>query len=258
MAIPTNGEYSINDLEFLEFVYNTEKSLNNASPDSQTLLRLKGIINAIDNGFINKSSVSQMGTVNLNERNPNISRPAAENELYAFATPDFTGNLLASIFIAGQTFTGASSSSNQWKSPDNLNNGELLIEAAVGGTHLVSLAGVSIVSGNNYEISCYARKNTSYILQISGGTSGYGSVQYVDFNLNTGTVDAQALAVSYSIIPQGDGIYLCKAVFTATASVSSVHNYIMTNDLTNNGRVPSYTGSTSKYISIWGCKVKLA
>ena len=291
MSIPTNAQYSTNDLEFLTWFYNYELQINNQSINSnlmvnlnsiikklnsglfsdlsdidfylslynierlvnnvpstfKIMLRLKGIINNIILvGRIDNKSESGTATVNLEEESCLNSIPNFNNFFY----PNFNGNLFASIYLASGTLNDITVSSNQWDSPDGNKNGEIITDTVTNIRHYVSI-NANFVNGGIYELSCYASKNTASIIQFCCSSLVIDTSLYANFNLNTGKAVS---TLSYDIFNIYSNVYLCKAYFTSTVTSSGTAIFALTNDLSNNGRLPIYVGNL-KSVNVWGAKL---
>jgi len=113
----------------------------------------------------------------------------------------------------------------------------------------------SVVSGTNYTGSMFFKKVVGSIdwVQLSLGSSGFGTAQYANFNIGNGTIGNStglASGTSPQIQDYGNGWYRCSITVTASGSSTTSANIVVF--LTNNTDVvvrgPLYAGNTANKI----------
>ena len=151
--------------------------------------------------------------------------------------------------------------------PDG-NNAYTITEDTATNVHAVSNTGGStgtaataVVSGTTYTGSIFLKKVFGSVdwVQLLFGTGGFGSTQYANFNLNTGTVGNSAgLAVGSApkIEAFANGWYRCSITATATATTSTSNNLTIgfVNNINGTTRLPSYAGSTASKVLAAMCQ----
>lgn len=137
-----------------------------------------------------------------------------------------------------------------------------LIESAATSRHYISASITTVISGINYTFSSYCKTgvgaSAANIVQLTFATAQFSASSYANFNLNTGAIGASAGLVSSSITSIGNGWYRCSITATATATGTLSNTYIgLTNNNNALGRLPSYAGSTSADVLVWGVQLEI-
>jgi len=109
-------------------------------------------------------------------------------------------------------------------------------------------AGTSVVSGINYTGSIFLKRvvgNVNWV-QITFGVTGFGSTQYANINLLTGTIGNSSGGIA-RIEAHANGWYRVSWTAAATTTTTASINIIVAGNQNTNGttRVPAYIGSTS-------------
>ncbi len=146
--------------------------------------------------------------------------------------------------------------------PDGTLTADRLLETTATGLHgITRSAGIRITAGLNYTESYYVKKGTGAtapdIIQLYFGTAFTAGI-YVNFNIVLGTVTASLGMISTSITDAGNGWWRIQA--TALATVSSAATPAMALGFTNNSgvaiRAPSYAGSATADVLVWGAQLE--
>ena len=110
----------------------------------------------------------------------------------------------------------------------------------------------SVISGNVYTFSIYAKKGTNDFFQITGGGGTFGSF-FANFDLNNGVVGSSSFATNVNIQSVGDGWYRCSASATAIATATGNAFFVVIISSATSARLQSNSLSTS--IFIWGAQL---
>lgn len=111
-----------------------------------------------------------------------------------------------------------------------------------------------IVSGNTYTFSFYAKKAELRYVAISTNSAGFGTQDYANFDLETGSIADIGAAGTASITPISNGWFRCTRTLTAIAS----GNFIVAlkpNIVAASGRDPSFMGDGVSGVLDWGVMV---
>jgi hypothetical protein len=153
---------------------------------------------------------------------------------------------------------------NQTTAPDGSNTADLIVETTGNNTHLIqTISNTTLLeSGSNYTLSVYLKKGPGAtapdIMQLILDTTYFTSSLYVNYNINTGTVVNSAGVVTASIEPAANGFYRC--ILTAQCTTYLAGSLVMpflafTNNSSSLGRLPSYTGATTRNVYAWGVQL---
>jgi hypothetical protein len=109
------------------------------------------------------------------------------------------------------------------------------------------------VSGITYAFSLFAKKNTNNFVQLS--FAGAVGLQFVNFDLNDGTVGTTSASTTGTITSVGGGWYRCTMVATATATSASapIVIYLVSSSSAARGEVNSLSTS----IFIYGSQLEI-
>jgi hypothetical protein len=148
---------------------------------------------------------------------------------------------------------------NVISAPDGTQTADLLQETATTGQHfLFQFYSTNVVAGRIYTQSVYLKKGPGAspdIIQLTFGAAAFGTDQYANFNLNTGTVTGFS-GIQAEIKNEEDGWYRCIFSATATSSVGAgVTSGVIVAFVNNNPtstRYGSYAGSTNNNVYVWG------
>ena len=163
----------------------------------------------------------------------------------------------AIVFGAGW-FIDNSTSTASGTGPDG-NTSYRIAESTGTGTHFATnnggtalLNATSVINGTVYTGSIFFKKVDGGVdwVQLTFGSSGFGTTQYTNFNIGNGTIGNSAglaSGTSPCIENHGNGWYRCSISVAATANTSTTQNVIAGFIQNTNGtaRLPSYTGSAS-------------
>lgn len=132
-----------------------------------------------------------------------------------------------------------------------------------GGTTAANATAVS--SGIVYTASIFFKKVAGSIdwVQVTAGSAGFGSGQFANFNIGSGTVGNYA-GLASGILPAiesyGNGWYRCSisVVGTATVTNSAGTVFALINNTNGTTRLPSYLGSTANSVLAYGAQLERA
>ena len=154
-------------------------------------------------------------------------------------------------------------SANQTTAPDGTTTAELVAETADNLQHnLFTQDGgfATSASGIAYTMSVYLKKGPGAtapnVMQLTLRSNGFGTAQYANFSLVGGGVLSSAGGTA-SIESVGNGWYRC--VWTAvstTAATNSGIGIIFCNNTSNATRTPTYVGSTTSNVYVWGAQLE--
>jgi hypothetical protein len=157
-------------------------------------------------------------------------------------------------------WTGSTTSSVSGTGPDG-NSSYQLSETVITSIQSIANTGgtgalqtTSVVTGTTYTGSIFVKKVAESIdwIQMTFGGSGFGTMQYANFNIGNGTVGNSAglaSGTSPRIENYGNGWYRLSISVTASATLAS-NNVILAFIQNTNGtaRIPIYLGSTSNSV----------
>lgn len=145
---------------------------------------------------------------------------------------------------------------NSTTAPDGTVTADTLVESTVNLGHVAS-SGVTAITAL-YVFSVYLKKGSGSTapnwLQIyTGGVSA----QYANFNLGAGAVGSVAAGSTATITSVGNGWYRCTLSFTPNSGGSASVNIAFTNNTDTTTRGPSYAGTATSDVFIWGAQLEL-
>ncbi|NYZ18015.1 hypothetical protein HL658_36225 [Azospirillum sp. RWY-5-1] len=142
---------------------------------------------------------------------------------------------------------------NAAAAPDGGTAMDKLVESAANGLHRMSQS-VSLVSGQVYSFSCYARAGERSVLKLETSGGGWSTAPRVTVNLATGTVQAiTGSPTSYGIEPVGGGVFRCWITATATATSGLV---LLMLGNSASGEAIGYTGDGTSGLYLWGAQLE--
>jgi hypothetical protein len=170
------------------------------------------------------------------------------------------------LFVQSEDFTSGSytksvgATANTAVAPDNNTTADTVYELA-STTNFYIGQSVSFNSGTSYTMSIFAKKadgaTSPDIIQMTYPSAVFGSTQYANFNINTGTVLTTAGGASATITPVGNGWMRLTYTASATASASGLASpCVLTNNNNSLGRVPVYAGAVTSTVYIWGAQLE--
>ena len=150
-------------------------------------------------------------------------------------------------FSNGWAYFDSSTVANELISPSGALDASKFIEGSGSSIKRIINLSQSIVSGNNYTFSIFAKKGERDFITLTNST---GAIDVTTtFDLTNGTVTSG----SGSIESLTNGWFRCSRSFTAAATVTS--NYIA-QAFINNGSGISYTGDGTSGIYIYGAQIE--
>jgi hypothetical protein len=141
---------------------------------------------------------------------------------------------------------------NVTTSPRGLVNADEITANGALATHNVSQS-VSVTSGLSYTFSFYAKKSTNDFIQFSAGSNVFGSLFFINFDLNNGVVGSSASVTSSSITDVGDGWYRCVVTATATSTTTAAIGLWL---VTSNTSIRTESNSLSTSVFLWGAQLE--
>ncbi len=134
---------------------------------------------------------------------------------------------------------------NQGISPDGTQNADLLDDGTASSTQHWIYQGITFANSTAYTISFYAKYISRQYMTVNiynGSTS-----QYVDYDIQNGTILGSTGDVTASITSVGNGWY--RIVYTRTMAASGSPNFRI--GLADDTGSETYTGS-NKQVYVWG------
>lgn len=171
----------------------------------------------------------------------------ARTNLITYSTPD-----------SNWTPSRVTITENNAVSPDGTENATRINETTATGSHYISGNAANVTSGLNYTLSVYVKADTSTACQLLFSSTGFGSSQYANFDLSTGTVGYEAANATATIQDAGNGWYRCAITSTATATTSSIVGFVVfvNNNASSSTRILPYTGNTAHQMYVYGAQVE--
>jgi hypothetical protein len=153
---------------------------------------------------------------------------------------------------------GTTITANTTTSPNGTTTADTLSESGANEVHAIN-QNKNFVSGENYTISCYLKKGGGTTapnwIQITFGSAAFGSSQYANFNLSTGSVGT-VVGGTADIEGIGSGWYRVSFSATATTTTTAPSGVIFNNNSDATGRVPGYLGAVTSDVYIWGAQLE--
>jgi hypothetical protein len=158
--------------------------------------------------------------------------------------------------------TSVTVTANTTSNPNGLTTADTIAESAVANNFRINGSNISITSGITYTASVFLKKGDGAtapnIMQLTFAGLQFGTSQYANFNINTGTIGAIGTGAVATIENYGSGWYRCSIKASATATNASSIGLIVS--FTNNndalGRLPSYTGVATSNVFAWGAQLE--
>lgn len=155
-----------------------------------------------------------------------------------------------------KTFVTASTSG---VAPDGTSTASLVAETTANNVHYTHTSNVVFSVGDVCLASVYLKKGNGVtapnIIQLLL-TSAFPALNYANFNISSGTVTASS-GLTANIVDAGNGWWRCSVYSTATSTVTSYGLLVaFVNDNATATRGPTYTGSTTSNVYIWGAQVE--
>lgn len=131
--------------------------------------------------------------------------------------------------------------------PDGTLTGDKVIENTVTGNHNVqrSSTGISLIIGQNYNISVYLKQAERTKIRISSPISG--SIQTCEVDLTNGAISNNGFVNTPTVTPEANGWY--RFSVTITSGVTSIQPFSVQ---LSNGSSFSYTGDGVSGAYVWG------
>ena len=179
-----------------------------------------------------------------------LAESEARTNLIEYSTPDGTN----------WTLTAVTLTTDDAVSPDGTENAARINETTASSGHNIRANSTNVTSGLDYTLSAYVKADTSTACQLLFSSTGFGSSQYANFDLSTGTVGYEAANATATIQDVGNGWYRCAITSTATATVSSTIGFVIfvDNDPAGSTRGPIYVGDTAQQMYVYGVQVEEA
>ena len=140
---------------------------------------------------------------------------------------------------------------NQTTAPDGNLTADLLAGIGTGGSY--SYQNATVVSGQTYTISIFAKKNQTKFLQIFGG-SDFSVSKWANFDLENGIVGTTGVGTIASITPYDDGWYRCSIQTSNTSGTIGGSFFVPINSATASRN--SSFNATNHSIYIWGAQLE--
>jgi hypothetical protein len=153
---------------------------------------------------------------------------------------------------ASWTKSATSVTANTTTAPNGTLTADTFTADGTNARHNTSQS-TSIVTGNRYTISVYAKKNTNNFIQIAGGFFAFTANEvYANFDLNNGVVGSFGTATTATIESIGNGWYRCTVMGIAISTTTGSN---FTYELITSATSPrAETNSLSTSVFIWGAQ----
>ena len=149
------------------------------------------------------------------------------------------------------TKDGSTATASGVTAPDSTTTGQTLTESATTAEHRIYYP-LTLVTGNTYTWSIYAKPNGRNWIRISGT----GFTRCANFNISTGVVGAVSSGVTATISNAGNGWYRC--IMTAVSPTQP--DYLILNLATADGNTSSaitYSGDGTSGAYLWGAQIEV-
>ena len=158
-------------------------------------------------------------------------------------------NFSEQIDNAGWTKQNLTITANSAVSPDGYTNADLLDDGTSASTQHWFFQGTTLANSTTYTLSLYAKyvSRQNMIINIFNGASS----QYVNYNIQNGTIVGSTGDVTASITSVGNGWY--RLTYTRTMAASGGPNHRI--GLADDTGSETYTGS-NKQTLIYGCQIE--
>jgi hypothetical protein len=159
-----------------------------------------------------------------------------------------------SFGTAPWTLENATLSANniQTASPDGTTNSTVLIEAGTTGLHSLK-QDITTTVDSTYVFSVYVKEYARGNIRMQLAAAGFGTLQYVNFNVTTGVVGSTSGSPKGHMLYVGNGWYRCHLTTPkATAAVATTATIYLA-DASNQA---SYTGDSVSGIFLWGAQIE--
>jgi len=138
--------------------------------------------------------------------------------------------------------------------PDATNTADKIEEVAITAAHFVR-QDVSIVSGQPYVFSIFAKAAERDVIRLQANSGGAPSSCFANFNLTSGTIGTTGGGATAAISSVGNGWYRCQITLTATSSASTqfICNVTL---LDTDTQFYSYLGVVGNGVFLWGAQLE--
>lgn len=133
-------------------------------------------------------------------------------------------------------------------------NASTLTCTAGSGQHFATLGSANVVANTFYCLSVLVKPssvNTPY-LQLTGGSSAFGTAQYVNFDMVNSAVSYMTGVMDAKIKNMGNGIYLLSMVLPATASGNFSFGSLAVVQSGTAARLAAYSASGGEFVTVYG------
>lgn len=141
--------------------------------------------------------------------------------------------------------------------PFGLSTADTLMESTSTSQHALYSSTVNVSSGNIYTFSIYVKYNTRQFVQLLfDATNGFSNQCYANFDIQNGVVGTIGSAATATISHVGNSWYRCSITCTASSNNPSSSAYFCSVTTANASYYPSFTGSNSNLVYIFGAQVE--
>jgi len=144
--------------------------------------------------------------------------------------------------------------SNAIAAPDGNVTADLLIPTSATVTHIFYQT-ASVTSGSTYIQSVYAKAGGYAFLNFGGGT-GFNSAQYINFDVQSGTVSTSS-GFTGTITPVGNGWYRCTVTAVATSTTAAGYIIFRASSAARTTPAITYAGNGTSGVYVWGVQLEL-
>ena len=129
------------------------------------------------------------------------------------------------------------------------------VDASANRHRLIQQFTSTVIGGNTYTFSIYAKKNQHSWIQVNF-TANFSVNDWANFDLENGVIGNTGTGAIASIEDVGDGWYRLWITGTAITTGAATNSEILVINNTNSGRYPSYQSLVAEDVfDIWGAQL---
>jgi hypothetical protein len=140
--------------------------------------------------------------------------------------------------------------------PDGTFTADLFVDDNTTNRHRMLPNSGIVMSSGTYNISLYAKKNAHDWIQLNP-VGGNWSVDWANFNLNTGVIGNKGASTIATMTDAGNGWWRLSIQATLTTIVAEFPVICLSTNNTNSVAYLSYTGALAQCFYIWGAQITL-
>jgi len=193
---------------------------------------------------------------NVQQLDPRITFTRASTATY-YGTQ--TAKAEENLLLQSQDFTttwanvASSDTANTTVAPDGTTTADTILETATTNSHRVQQE-VTLVVGQTYTVSVFAKQVLDREFQIAFATSDVSGNPRANFDLTNGTLGTVNSELTATITASTNGFYRCAVTFTAADSLFIPCFSVITEPTAV--RFESYAGDITKGVILWGAQLE--